>query len=118
MTEAAESDRRPSLVHVVARRVVELLVGLGLGSVAGAGLLHGLPEAEHKVDLLPPVWEWSPVYLLVVVSWLAAGVVMWFSRRFYFLAMGWLLGVPVWLMVALVYNWHVWGTFGTSPTIP
>ncbi len=106
-------------LRVVARRLLELVVGLVLGSLAGLKLTDDLPQASlRRTDLLPPIWEWSPLYALIVVSWFAAWVVMWFSRRFYFVAMGWLLGVPVWLTIVLVYNYVTWGTFGSSPTIP
>lgn len=119
MTPAPGAEGTTSRWRRVVLRGVLVLLGLAGGFWAGVAMMGDLPPAvARRVDLLPPPWQWGPVYGLVAVSWLAAFAVMLFSRRGRMVALGWWLGVPVIPVIALVYNWLTWGQFGTTPTIP
>ena len=100
----------------VAPGLSALLVGAAAGLFAGLGLTAGAVETEHGSDLMPPLSDWPAIRFVVLASWIAAWVVAWNTRGVrFFLSLGWILGVPVFLTVSLVYTWHTWGTFGYSP---
>ena len=103
-------------------RVVRRLAGFVLGAVAGlfagTGLVVDLPTRRYEQDLLPGPAAWGPWYWLTVGSLFLALAAATFAPRLRSVAVGWLVGVPVLLVIALAYNWHVWGRWGSTPTIP
>jgi hypothetical protein len=109
----APTQRRTA--RSVLRRFAELVVGAAAGLVAGPGLVSDLDEGEHGTDLLPPPGDWSVLHWLVAVSWLAGYRVAWTSPRLRWIAVGWCIGVPILLGIALVYTWVVFGQWGYSP---
>lgn len=100
------------------RVLLAFVAGAIGGLLAGYGLLSDLPVSRRRQDLLPPPADWGPFYWLTVSSWIVALVAACFVRRLRPAAVGWLVGVPVILVVVLAYNWHTWGTWGETPTLP
>lgn len=101
------------------RRLVGFVLGAAAGLVAGLGLVTDLPDGPGRTrDLLPAPEAWGLLHWLVVGSaFLVLGLAC-FVERLRWAAIGYLLGLPVLLVSALVYNQVVWGQFGLTPTIP
>ncbi|HSX68203.1 hypothetical protein [Nocardioides sp.] len=90
------------------------LLGLAAGGGAGFGYGVGLVEGENRVDLLPPYADWPALWwvllgsvpvVLVLASW----------RRIRPVCFGYLVALPWQLVVALVYAYVTFGTWGYAP---
>ena len=95
--------------------MAELLVGLVAGFFVGQLMVGVLHEGENGTDLLPALADWPAIWFVLVVTWLTAFLLALTSRRWWAVALGWCLGLPVTFAITLFYAWHTFGTFGYAP---
>lgn len=90
------------------------VLGLAAGGGAGFGYGAGLVEGEHRTDLLPSYAAW-PVLWWVLLGSVPVVLGLAFWKRIRPVCFGYLLALPWQVVVALVYAYATFGTWGYAP---
>lgn len=90
------------------------LLGLAGGFGAGFGYGYGLVEGENRTDLLPPYADWPALWWVLLGS-VPVALVLASWGRIRPVCFGYLLALPWQLVVALVYAYVTFGTWGYAP---